>query len=94
MRNLPLHGFDQNRIWVTLVTHASEITAWAALLAHPAHEARRWEMKRLRHRLFTIPATIAHHGRRLTLLLFKRSRWANIIRPAITTLRALPAPSG
>lgn len=55
LRNLPLHGFDQNRIWSAIVALAIEITAWSGLLAHPQHEARRWEPKRLRHRLFTIP---------------------------------------
>lgn len=94
LRNFPLHGFDQNRIWLALIQLASEITAWSGLLAHPQHEARRWEMKRLRHRLFTIPATIAHHGRRVILHLSNRSRWASIILAAITTLRSLPAPSG
>ena len=42
---------------------ASDLIAWTGLLAHPLHEARRWEPKRLRHRLFTIPATLARHGR-------------------------------
>ncbi|MFT4157312.1 MAG: IS1380 family transposase [Microbacterium sp.] len=94
LRNFPLHGFDQNRIWLALIQLASEITAWAGMLAHPQHEARRWEMKRLRHRLFTIPATIAHHGRRVILHLSNRSRWADIVHDAISVLRALPAPSG
>ncbi len=94
LRNLPLHGFDQNRIWCAIVALASEITAWAGLLAHPEHEARRWEPKRLRHRLFTIPATLARHGRRVILHLSHRSRWASIALPAISALRALPAPSG
>lgn len=49
-------------------------------------------MKRLRHRLFTIPATIARHGRRVILHLSDRSRWASILKAAISTLRALPAP--
>lgn len=94
LRNFPLHGFDQNRIWLALISLASEITAWTGLLAHPEHQARRWEMKRLRHRLFTIPATIAHHGRRVILHLSSRSRWADVVHSAINTLRALPAPSG
>ncbi|MEZ3162266.1 IS1380 family transposase, partial [Microbacterium sp. BWT-B31] len=94
LRNLPLHGFDQNRIWCAIVALASEITAWAGLLAHPEHEARRWEPKRLRHRLFAIPATLARHGHRITLHLAARSRWAGLMLAAITTLRALPAPSG
>ncbi|MBP2437061.1 IS1380 family transposase [Microbacterium amylolyticum] len=94
LRNLPLHGFAQNRIWTQVVALASEITAWTGLLAHPGHEARRWEPKRLRHRLFTIPATLAHHGRRTILHLSNRSRWAKIALTAIRRIRALPAPSG
>lgn len=94
LRNLPLKGFDQNRIWCAIVALATEITAWTGLLAHPQHEARRWEPKRLRHRLFTIPANIAKHGRRTILHLSNRSRWAVIVLAAISTMRALPAPSG
>ena len=94
LRNLPLHGFDQNRIWCQIIALASEITAWIGLLAHPTHHARRWEPKRLRYRLFTTPATIARHGRRVILHLSNRSRWASIITAAINRLRALPAPSG
>lgn len=93
LRNLPLHGFDQNRIWTAIIALASEITAWAGLLAHPEAEARRWEPKRLRHRLFTIPATLARTGRRVILHLSTRSRWASIVLTAINALRALPAPS-
>ncbi|MEZ3161539.1 IS1380 family transposase, partial [Microbacterium sp. BWT-B31] len=64
------------------------------MLAHPLHEARRWEPKRLRYRLFTIPATLARHGRRITLHLSSRARWAGTMLAAIIALRALPAPGG
>lgn len=64
------------------------------LLAHPQHEVRRWEMKQPRHRLFTIPATIARHGRRVIPHLSARPRWASIVHSANSALRALPAPSG
>ncbi len=64
LANLPLHGFDQNRIWCQIVALAGEITAWMGLLAHPDHQARRWEPKRLRYRLFTIPATLVRRSRR------------------------------
>ena len=77
-----------------IVALAQETTAWMGLLAHPDHQARRWEPKRLRYRLFTIPATLARHGRRTILHLSNRSRWAHIILAAISALRALPAPSG
>ncbi|HKT56500.1 MAG TPA: IS1380 family transposase [Microbacterium sp.] len=92
LRNLPLHGFDQNRIWCAIVALAADLIAWAGLLAHPQSEARRWEPKRLRYRLFTIPATLARHGRRTTLHLSTRARWAEVMLAAITTIRALPAP--
>ncbi|HKT58176.1 MAG TPA: IS1380 family transposase [Microbacterium sp.] len=94
LRNLPLKGFDQNRIWCALVALAGDLAAWAGLLAHPQHEARRWEPKRLRYRLFTIPATLARHGRRITLHLSRRSPWAAVMLAAISALRALPAPGG
>lgn len=92
LRNLPLHGFDQNRIWCAIVALAADLTAWAGLLAHPQHEARRWEPKRLRFRLFTIPATLARHSRRITLHLSNRTRWADVMLDAISRIRALPAP--
>ncbi len=65
--NLPLHGFDQNRIWCAIVALAVELTAWMQMLALHGHDARRWEPKRLRLRLFTVPATIARTGRRILL---------------------------
>ena len=56
LNNLPLHDTDQNRIWLAFVNLACEITAWLQMLAMTDHEARRWEPKRLRHRLFTTPS--------------------------------------
>ena len=63
LTNLPLQDFDQNRIWLAVVALACELTAWWQLLALPGHEARRWEPKRLRLRLFSIAGRIADHGR-------------------------------
>jgi len=97
LRNLPLHGFDQNRIWCALVALAVEITAWMQLLTltgpdATGHGARRWEPKRLRHRLFTVPADLAHTARQVLLHLSDRAPWAHLIRDAITRLRALTDP--
>ena len=47
LRNLPLHGFDQNQIWCELVAMASELLAWMQMLALDG-PARAWEPKRLR----------------------------------------------
>lgn len=94
LRNLPLHGFDQNRIWCQLVALAAELTAWMGMLAHPTGQARKWEPKRLRLRLFAIPAAIARTGRRVILHLSDRARWVAIAIAAITRLRAHPPASG
>ena len=93
LNNLPLHSFNQNRIWMQIVALASELQAWTGMLALAGHEARRWEPKRLRYRLFTIPATIAKTARQVTLHLADRSTWAETVLAAITRLHQLPAPA-
>jgi hypothetical protein len=92
LANLPLHGFDANRIWCALVGLAAELTAWMQLLALPDHQARRWEPKRLRLRLFTVPAVLARTARRLLLHLADHSPWAQLVTDAVTRLRALAVP--
>ena len=94
LRNLPLKTFAQNRIWCQIVALASEITAWMGLLGYADQPARRWEPKRLRHRLFQVPATIARHARQRVLHLSDRSRWAGIIQAGYDRLAQLPAPAG
>ena len=89
LANLPLHGFDQNRIWCHLVLIGMELTAWTQLLALSDHEARRWEPKRLRHRLFTIPATLARTGRRVRLHLKQDAPWAQLVLTGYARLHAL-----
>lgn len=94
LRNLPLRSFAQNRIWCQIVALASEISTWMGMLAHPEAPARRWEPKRLRHRLFQAPATFARHARARILHLSDRSTWAGIVEAGHATLCALPAPAG
>jgi hypothetical protein len=93
LANLPLHGFNQNRIWCQIVALASELQAWTGMLALAGHEARRWEPKRLRYRLYSIPATLARRARRVVLHLAKQSRWTDLILNGITRLQNLPAPA-
>jgi hypothetical protein len=89
--NLPLHDFAQNQIWCALVALAAEITAWMQLLAL-TDQSRRWEPKRLRLRLFSLPATLARTGRQVWLHLAERSAWAELLAAAIHRLRALAVP--
>ncbi len=92
LANLPLHDFAQNQIWCAVVALALTLTAWAQILALTGHQARRWEPKRLRHRLFRLAGRIAHHARRTVVHLPGHHPWASLAVEAITQLRALPAP--
>jgi len=93
LQNLPLHGFDQNKIWLAIVALAMDLTAWMQMLALTDHDARRWEPKRLRLRLFSIAARITRRARRTRLRLSKHAPWVDLIMTAITRLAALPAPT-
>jgi len=91
LRNLPLHGYDQNQIWCEIVALACELLTWTQMLALPGR-ARRWEPKRLRLRLFAAAGRIVRSGRRLRLRLAATWPWASQITAAIGRLQAL-APS-
>jgi hypothetical protein len=90
LRNLPLKGYAQNQLWCEIVSLACDLLAWTQMLAL-AGEARRWEPKRLRLRLFTVAGRLASSGRRLRLRLAERWPWAGEITAAIARLQALPA---
>ena len=76
------------------MTLASDLLAWMGMLALTSHDARRWEPKRLRHRLFTIPATIARTARQTVLHLSDRAPWTQVAVDAITRLDHLSASPG
>ncbi len=89
LRNLPLHGFDQNRIWCAIVALACDVLAWTQMLGFAEHPARRWEPKRMRLRLFSVAGRLAHHARRLVLHLGADHRCSELVltaRDAITTV--------
>ena len=88
LRNLPLHGFDQNQLWCEIVALACDLLAWMQMLALTG-EARRWEPKRLRLRLFTCAARIVRGSRRLKLRLAASWPWTAQITTAITRLQTL-----
>jgi hypothetical protein len=89
LANLPLHGFAHNRVWVAIVALALELTAWTQLLALTGHEARRWEPKRLRLRLFSVAGRLARHARQVHLRLSAHAPWAGLILTAHRRLQNL-----
>ena len=88
LRNMPLHGFDQNQIWCEIVALACELLAWMAMLALTG-PARRWEPKRLRLRLFSAAGRLVRGSRKLRLRLASRWPWSRDITAAISRLDAL-----
>jgi len=95
LANLPLHDFAQNQIWCAIVALACELTAWMqtlALTGHDGHEqARRWEPKRLRLRLFSIPARAARTGHRRLLHLAAAAPFTALALAALAALTRLTA---
>jgi hypothetical protein len=75
-----LHDLAQNQIWCAIVALACEVTPWMQMLALASADARRWEPKRLRTQLFTVPATLVRTGRRRLLHLAAHHAWAATVR--------------
>ena len=86
LRNLPLHGYNQNKIWCEIVALACELLTWTQMLALTG-PARCWEPKRLR--LFSTAGRLIRGGRRLQLRLAATWPWARLTATAITRLQAL-----
>jgi hypothetical protein len=89
LTNLPLHDLAQNSIWCAIVALACELTAWMQTLALHEHDARRWEPKRLRLRLFSIPARAARTGRRRLLHLAATAPFTALVLQALDALARL-----
>jgi hypothetical protein len=88
LRNLPLHGYEQNQIWCEITAMACELLAWMQMLAFDG-SARRWEPRRVRLRIFSAAGRIVRDDRRLRLRLAARWPWAQQISTAATRLHAL-----
>jgi hypothetical protein len=88
LRNLPFHGYAQNRIWVEVVALAADLLTWMQTLAFDEHQpARRWEPKRLRFRILTVAGRIILTGRRRRLRLPRDWPWNQLIDTGWTALR-------
>ena len=94
LMNLPLHSLAQNAIWCAIVALAVELTAWLQMMALAGHQARRWEPKKLRLRVFSTAGRLTRSGRRTTLQLPVRNAWTELIITAVTTLRTLATAPG
>jgi len=92
LTNLPLHSFAQNQLWCAIVAIACEATVWMQLLAFPEHQARRWEPKRLRLRLFNIAGRSVRTGRRVMIRVAKHGPWTDLLLDGIGRLHQLAAP--
>ena len=88
LRNLPLHGYEQNQVWCEIVAMACELLAWTQMLALTG-QARLWEPKKMRLRLLSAAGRIVRSGRRLRLRLAARWPWATQITAAISRLQAM-----
>ena len=88
LRNLPLHGYDQNQIWCEIVALACELLAWTRCSPSPAPPAA-GNPRRLRLRLFSCAGRIVRGSRRLRLRLAARWPWTRDITAAISRLQAL-----
>ena len=93
LRNLPLKDFAQNQIWIAVVQLAAELTAWMQMLALAGTDARRWEPKRLRLRLFSVAGTIARRSRRVWLHLSARAPHRHLFTTGLGRLNNLTAPT-
>lgn len=92
LANLPLHSFTANTLWCHLVMLATELMAWAQMLAFAGTRARRWEPKKLRARIFEIAGKISRHARQLTVHLASTAPETALLIKGLARLRAITPP--
>lgn len=91
LRNLPLHDTAQNQVWLEIVQMAFDLLAWMPMLALTG-QARFWEPRRLRFRLFSVAGQLVTTGRRRLLRLARHWPWTREITDALERLALLPNP--
>ena len=91
LEKFPLQGFAQNQLWCQIIQLASELVAWMQTIALTGHDARKWEPKRLRARLFEIPATLVRRSRHNLLHLAQHAPEALTVLTGVNRLRTAVA---
>ncbi|MFD7807747.1 IS1380 family transposase [Streptomyces cellulosae] len=91
LRNLPLHHTAQNKVWLEIVQIALDLLAWMPMLALTG-QARLFEPRRLRFRLFSAAGQLVTTGRRRILRLARHWPWTDEITAALERLALLPNP--
>ncbi|MFF1744539.1 IS1380 family transposase [Streptomyces mirabilis] len=91
LRNLPLHDTAQNKVWLEIVRIALDLLAWMPMFAMTG-QARLWEPRRLRFRLFSAAGQLVTTGRRRILRLARHWPWTFEITTALERLALLPNP--
>jgi Transposase DDE domain group 1 len=86
----PSHYWEFNEVWLELILIAQTLIAWIQLLCLTG-DARLWEPKRLRYRLFHTAAQVVRTGRRVRLRLQRSWPWSWELSRAFARLRLLPA---
>lgn len=89
LRNLPLHAFAKNVIWLELVQLATELLTWTQTLAFHGSIAKFWEPKKLRLRVLHVAARLVTTGRRHWLRLPRGWPWTDLIVTGHHRLHAL-----
>lgn len=88
--NLPLFSFAQNQVWTSIVALAIDLNAWMQMLALTSTDARTWELKTLRLRLFAIAARIARHARQRRLRFDARAKYTGLLIAGLDRLDGYP----
>jgi hypothetical protein len=88
LENLPFHDFRSNRAWLELVLAAQDLIAFFQRICLRG-EAKEWDPKTLRYRLFHTAARVVRSGRRLILRLQKSWRWTPILYDAFKRVRLI-----
>ncbi|UQE75250.1 IS1380 family transposase [Gordonia sp. PP30] len=86
LQNLPFKTFAQNQIWLAVVALALDLNAWMQMLALTSTDARTWELKSLRLRLFATAARLARHARTRRLRFDNQSRHTSLLITGLTRL--------